>query len=117
MTPKGIAVCLALLLVTWALTYFGFSRFFENANRNALPYDTYLFASSLISSALVALRYPESQYLSAVSCLIGVAMYVVICIEDVAQLNYFFISLYNLYMVSRIAIAWTKKAIQTKKDG
>lgn len=113
LTPRGIVLCVVFLLSSWAISYFGLARFFSDPA--ALPYDSYLLGAAVVTLVLQALRYSESQYVSSLSCVVSVTMWIAICIEDPAQLNYLFISIYNLYMVARTALAWTKKAKTEQK--
>ena len=95
-----------LSLTTWLALYFNCRFLFANAS---MPlFDSLHFAMGITVSLLAAFRYVESQYFSATSCITTIVMWGLICAEAPEQLNYLIISCYNLYMVVRTAIGWTR---------
>ena len=98
---------LALTLASWMTVYFAFAGLFADAR---LPmFDSFHFITGIVVSFLAALRYIESQYLNSVACVTNIAMWIIICFETPGNLNYLIISFYNLYMVAKAAIRWTKQ--------
>lgn len=107
-----IAVILASL-AAWLALYFGASSVFANAR---MPlFDSFHFSMGIIVSLLSAFRYVEAQYFSAVSCITTIVMWGMICADAPGNLNYLIISCYNLYMVVKAAIRWTRQYVEPRQ--
>lgn len=100
-------ISLAVALAGWAITALLLAPFFKDARMPG--FDTFLFAWGLVYSILAALRYVESQYLSAFGGLISIIMWSIICAAQPSNLNYLIINCYSEFMVIKTAINWTKQ--------
>lgn len=78
--------------------------------------DSFLFVSGIVVTILSAVRYLESQYLSLISSVVSIGMYVVMVFRDPADMNYLIISVYNLFRVIQTAVRWTKIYLDQKKE-
>ncbi len=112
-TLKHWIISIGSTLVGWAVCYYGLAIFFVDA---LLPeFDTFVFTLGIIISIYAAFRYIDSQYLNIISCSASSAMWIIICISMPNNLNYLIISFYNLFMVAKAAINWTKQYNNDKK--
>jgi nicotinamide riboside transporter PnuC len=99
-------------LIVIALCILGWIFCFKYLD-NCLPFgrfvgaDSFIFILGLIVPVLSAFGYVDSQYLSVVSCLASLGMWIAITIEEPQNINYVLISLYNLFRVTEAAISWT----------
>lgn len=99
-----------LLLVTaaifpaWAACYFGLGTFFEG---NMALLDSYIFILGILISVLVAFRFIEGQFFNVISCVAGLVMWIMICINEPNNVNFLIISCYNLFRTVQAAINWT----------
>ena len=109
-----IAVSLVACVPLWVGCYFGLSSFFDASYAEV---DCLLFVLGLVVSALVAFRFVEGQYLNALSCLISLALWIVICYKDPSNINYVIISVYNLFRTVEAAINWTCLYKRRKNEG
>lgn len=113
LTAKMRIVVMTITIVAWLTVFLGFSGLFKNAQ---LPmFDSFSFVAGTVVSLLAAFRFIESQYLSAFSCCMAIIMWAIICATNPSNINYLIISVYNLFMVAKAAINWTKQYIQNKK--
>jgi nicotinamide mononucleotide transporter PnuC len=112
-TKMRIAVLIATV-AAWLTILFGFSGLFKNAQLPA--FDSFGFVAGTVVSILAAFRFVESQYISAFSCCLHIIMWIIICTSNPSNINYLIISVYNLFMVVKAAINWTKLYIQDKKE-
>lgn len=100
-------ISIGITLVGWAICYFGLSRFFADA---LLPsFDTFQFASGIVISVYAARRYVESQYMNVFVSFVSIIMWVLICLSNPSNVNYLIISFYNLFMIIKASINWTKQ--------
>ncbi len=113
MSFGALAATVAIIVAGWAGCYFGLSPFFAGGNYPIL--DTLTFSIGTVVTVIVAMRYIESQYLNAISCLIGLAMWTLIAIKNPTSINQVVITLYNLFRVVQAAINWTKQYLDQKK--
>ena len=109
-TLKVLSVRARLAVAMACLGGFLFCRlvlapFFANAAYPTL--DALVFALGVAVSLLAAMRYVESQYISAVSCLIALGMWICIAIESPMNYNYVVISVYNCFRIVEAAVCWT----------
>ena len=112
MKAKAATIC--VVLASWAAIYFGLAPVFATAQLPA--FDTFHFAMGIIVSLLAAFRYIDSQYLNIIACTTSIIMWVIICVKNPSNINYLIISFYNLFMVIKAAVNWTKQYIQDKKE-
>lgn len=111
---KKRGIVFLLILLGWALCYFGLSQFFADA---AYPsFDTLGFVLGITVTFLSAFRYVESQYISAFSCALHIVMWILICLSNPSNINYLIISVYNLFMVVKAAVNWTRQYVHDKKE-
>lgn len=111
---KKRIVVIVLTLIGWLSVYFGLRDFFANAQ---LPiFDSFHFTVGIIVSLLAAFRYLESQYLSMVSSCTALLMWIMICMNTPSNINYLIISCYNLFMIVKAVINWTKQYLQDKNE-
>ena len=101
------------LVPAWAAAYFGLSSFISGSYPVV---DCYIFVAGILVSVLSALRFIEAQYINAVSCMVSLTLWIVITTQNPANINYVFISCYNLIMVVESAVTWTKKYREQIKD-
>ena len=104
---------IALTLCAWLVMFLGLSRIFEGAQLSG--FDSFSFVAGTVVTFLAAFRYIESQYLSAFSCCMAIIMWIIICIRNPSNINYLIISFYNLFMVLKAAINWTRQYMEDKK--
>lgn len=115
MSTRNRILAVAATLGAWVFAYFVLSGLFEGAR---LPiFDTLSFVFGITVSVLAALRFVESQYFSAVSSTAAIVMWILICIEDASNINYLIIALYNLFMIVKAAINWTRQYVRDNKKG
>lgn len=94
-------------LAAWAICVFGLSGLFESASYPAI--DSYLFVMGIVVSFLAAWRYVDAQYLSIISCVLSLCLWILLTLRNPSNFNYVIISAYNLFRVLQAAINWTKK--------
>lgn len=98
----------------WAGCYFGLGAFFEG---NMALLDSLIFVLGILISVLIAFRFIEGQYFNLLSCLLNLAMFVIICIESPGNINFLIISVYNLFRVCQAAVNWTSLYVRSKNEG
>ena len=109
---KYIAVAVALFAGLWALSYFWLSKYMTIR----IPLlDTLTFSLGIISTALAAVRYIESQYVSFFSCVWALVQWILLTVQDPSNINFAVIAVYNLYCVALTAINWTMIYAKDKK--
>lgn len=70
--------------------------------------DCLCFVGGLAVTLLAAFGYADAQYLNISCCVVTLAMWIAVCIENPENVNFVIISIYNLYKVTQMAINWTK---------
>lgn len=111
---KGFAAVILITIAAWAACYFGLGRFFSGA---AYPsFDSFHFAIGLVVSVLAAQRYVESQHINIIPCATSIVMWTLICLSNPSNINMLIISFYNLFMVSKAAIAWGREYRSQKNE-
>jgi len=113
MKPWHLTLTVISVFPLWALCYFGLSAFFTGS---FAALDSLLFVLGILVSVLVALRFIEGQYINAVSCLISLAMWILICIDNPDNTNYVIIALYNLFRTVEASVSWTALYLRGKND-
>lgn len=69
--------------------------------------DALCFTLGIVVAILSAMRYVESQYISAVSCMIALGMWICIAVESPMNYNYVVISVYSCFRITEAAVRWT----------
>ena len=112
---KWWMLLLAILAVfpLWAGCYFGLGIFFEG---NMAILDSLLFVLGILISTLVAFRFIEGQYFNVISCVLGLIMWIIICVKEPNNINFAIISVYNLFRTVQAAINWTALYIKRKNE-
>jgi len=111
-TLKVICV-IAATFAAWVPCYFLLRPFFSGP---LAILDSLGFVWGIAVSLLSAFRYIDSQYLNIFGCTISIATWFIICLESPNNFNYLIISFYNLFMVTKAAINWTKQYRSDKKE-
>lgn len=109
---KRLVTVIAAVFAGWAITYFALSPFFSGAKMPA--FDTLLFPLGIIITVLAAMRYIDAQYINIVSCSLNIVMWMLICLSNAGNVNYLIISAYNLFMIIKASISWTRKYYSNK---
>jgi len=104
---KGRLGVLGIGAAAYGASYFWLLPFFTDAAVPAV--DILVFVLGIVITVMAALCYVESQYLNIISCVFNFVMWLLIAMEDLSNLNYLVISLYNLFRVSQACVIWTKK--------
>lgn len=102
----ALALTLLSMIPAWAISYFALSAFVAGSYP---VLDCYLFVSGLAVSVLSALRYIEAPYLNTVACVLNLGLWIAITVQTPSNINYVFISCYNLIMVAESMVTWTQK--------
>ena len=101
-----------IIVALWAVCYFWLSRYM----RMSIPIcDTIIFTLGTVVTVLAAIRFVESQYLSFISSLVSLVMWIILTIRDPSNINYAIIGVYNAYCVGQMAINWTILYIKDKR--
>lgn len=108
-----LLLSIVAIFPAWAGCYFGISGLIGG---NEPLLDSLVFILGLLISALVAFRFIEGQYFNIVSCLIALAMWIAIFIEDPSNVNFVIISCYNLFRTVQAAINWTVLYLKRKNE-
>jgi nicotinamide riboside transporter PnuC len=99
-----LLVSILAIFPAWAGSFFGLGAFFEG---NMAILDSLIFVLGILISVLIAFRFIEGQYFNVVSCLLNLAMFIMLCIESPDNVNFLIISVYNLFRVVQAAINWS----------
>lgn len=75
--------------------------------------DALLFLLGIVVTVLMAIPYPEAQYLGVVSSVGNLVLWAILAWKDPADLTYLFISIYNFYRTVQAAVIWT---VQSRKQ-
>ena len=111
LSAKKTVLVLLSLIPAWAIAYFGLGTFIKG---NFPVLDCYIFVAGILVTVLQTMRIVQSPYINAVSCVLGLVMWGMITAQSPENINYVFISLYNLIMVTEAAVVWTKKYKEQK---
>ena len=97
----------------WAVCYFWLSKYMVMR----IPMlDTITFSLGIICTVLSSVRYIESQYISFVSCVVSLIMWIILSLQNPSNINYVIIGIYNLYCVGQAAVNWTLIYIRDKRS-
>ena len=108
-----LLLAVVAIFPAWAGVYFGLGAFFEG---NMALLDSLVFVLGLLISALVAFRFIEGQYFNIISCLLGLVMWIMICIKAPNNINFVIISCYNLFRTVQATVNWTLLYIKGKNE-
>ena len=111
---KRLTVVALVTLAAWLVCYVAVSPLFDSATYPLL--DSYLFAAAITVSLLSAWRYVEAQYISIISSVLSLALWILLVIRDPANMNYVIIAAYNLFRIVQAARNWTRKYLEQKKS-
>ena len=96
----------------WAGCYFGISGMIGGTEPLL---DSLVFVLGILVSVLVAFRFIDGQYFNVISCLIGLAMWIMICIQSPNNVNFLIISCYNLLRTVQASVNWTSIYLKQRK--
>lgn len=112
LSAKYMAVTVAAFAGIWSLSYFWLAKYMTIR----IPLlDTLIFSLGIITTALAAVRYIDSQYISFISCIFALIQWILLTVQDPSNINFVIIAVYNLYCVGLTAINWTLIYIKDKK--
>ena len=103
-TVAGYAVCYWLLL-----PFFG-------GGQQQVTLDIFLFVIGLVITVLGLLRYVETPYYNLISAIANLTMWILICVGNVANLNYVIMAAYSLFRVAQSVVTWTKQYRKGKQE-
>ena len=112
---RGEAVVISSTVVGCQLCYWLLLPFFGGGQQQA-ALDIFLFVIGLVITVLALLRYVETPYYNLISSTASLIMWALICIENIADLNYLIMAAYSLFRVSQSAITWTKQYQKSKRE-
>ena len=98
------------LLCGWLLL-----PFFGSGQQQA-ALDIFLFVMGLVITVLGLLRYVETPYYNLISSVANMVMWILICKDNIADLNYLIMAAYSLFRVSQSVITWTKQYKKGQKE-
>lgn len=105
-TFRIITLSIVLCIGGWAAFYIGASQ--SDSTNKMIWLDSALVPFGLTVTLLQMFAYKESCYINVVSCMISVALWIILTLDNIANINYLLISLYNIYRVVFSAIRWTE---------
>ena len=111
---KGEIITVVSIAVGFLFCYWFVLPFFPEEKQAAL--DIFLFVLGIAIPVLQLLRYMEAPYYNLISSVANLTMHTLLCIENVANLNYLIIGAYSLFRVVQSVISWTKQYQKSKKD-
>ena len=112
---KGEVVVISLTLLGCLLCYWLLLPFFGGGQKQA-ALDIFLFVIGLVITVLSMLRYVEAPYYNLISATANLVMWALICVGNIADLNYLIMAAYSLFRVTQSAVTWTKQYKKNKKD-
>lgn len=114
LSPGKLLATVGATVAIWLVCYFALGGLFQDATSPLL--DSYLFAAGLTSSLLAAWQYVETQYISILSSILSLGLWIALTLRNPANVNYVIIAAYNLYRITQAAVAWTRRYLQAKKE-
>ena len=112
---KGQLAVVFSLAVGCLLCYWFLLPFFGGGQKQA-ALDIFLFVIGLIITVLSMLRYVEAPYYNLISAAANLTMWSLICVGNVANLNYLIMAAYSFFRVAQSAISWTKQYRKNQKE-
>ena len=111
---KGEIVVVSLTVVGCLCCHWFLLPFFAGEKQAAL--DIFLFVIGLVITVLSMLRYVEAPYYNLISSMANLVMWILICTQNIADLNYLIMAAYSFFRVVQSAINWTKQYQKGKKE-
>ena len=109
---KGRIITAVACVGTWALCYFWLSHYMVMK----IPlFDTIIFTLGVVVTILSSIRIIESQYLSFVSSVVSLVMWIILTVRNPSNINYAIIGVYNMYCIGQTAVNWTLIYIKNKR--
>ena len=108
-----LLLSVAAVFPAWAICYFGISGLLGGTEPLL---DSFTLVLGILISVLIAFRYIEGQYFNFISCLIGLVMWISICIESPNNINYLIIACYNLFRTVQATVNWTALYVRGKNE-
>ena len=112
---RGEAVVISSTVVGCQLCYWLLLPFFEGGQQQ-VALDIFLFVIGLVITVLALLRYVETPYYNLISAIANLVMWILICVKNVANLNYVIMAAYSLFRVSQSVVTWTKQYQKSKNE-
>ena len=112
---RGEAVVIASTVVGCQLCYWLLLPFFGGGQQQ-VTLDIFLFVIGLVITVLGLLRYVETPYYNLISAVANLTMWILICVGNVANLNYVIMAAYSLFRVSQSVVTWTKQYRKGKQE-
>lgn len=111
---KGEIVVVSLTVVGCLCCHWFLLPFFAGEKQAAL--DIFLFVIGLVITVLSMLRYVEAPYYNLISSMANLVMWLLICTQNIADLNYLIMAAYSFFRVVQSAINWTKQYQKGKNE-
>lgn len=111
---KGEIVVVSLTVVGCLCCHWFLLPFFAGEKQAAL--DIFLFVIGLVITVLSMLRYVEAPYYNLISSMANLIMWLLICTQNIADLNYLIMAAYSFFRVVQSAINWTKQYQKGKNE-
>ena len=111
---RGEIIVISLTIVGCLCCYWFLLPFFAGEKQAAL--DIFLFVIGLVITVLSMLRYVEAPYYNLISAGANLVMWTLICVGNIADLNYLIMAAYSLFRVVQSVISWTKQYQKSCKD-
>ena len=111
---KGEIVVVSLTVVGCLCCHWFLLPFFAGEKQAAL--DIFLFVIGLVITVLSMLRYVEAPYYNLISSMANLVMWLLICTQNIADLNYLIMAAYSFFRVVQSAINWTKQYQKGKRE-
>ncbi len=111
---RGEIVVVSLTALGCLCCHWFLLPFFAGEQQAAL--DIFLFVIGLVITVLSMLRYVEAPYYNLISSVANLVMWVLICMGDIADLNYLIMAAYSLFRVLQSVVNWTKQYQKSKRE-
>ena len=111
----GEAVVITSTVVGCQLCYWFLLPFFGGGQQQAVL-DIFLFVIGLVITVLGLLRYVETPYYNLISAVANLTMWILICLGNIANLNYVIIAAYSLFRVAQSVVTWTRQYQTNKRE-
>lgn len=111
---KGEILVISSTVIGCLLCHWFLLPFFTGEKQAAL--DIFLFVIGLVITVLSMLRYVEAPYYNLISSAANLIMWILICMENVADLNYLIMGAYSFFRVVQSVISWTKQYQKCKRE-
>lgn len=111
---KGEIVVISLTIMGCLCCYWFLLPFFAGEKQAAL--DIFLFVIGLVITVLSMLRYVEAPYYNLISSMANLVMWILICTQNIADLNYLIMASYSFFRVVQSVVTWTKQYQKSKRE-